>query len=432
MSAMENEIQFIENNNDFERTIFIKYIVDKMTIKLIQLSDTSNTINKTINFKNYNLLYKDNKYIIIKERNNFNNLIQCVIKDNKYENKYLILFTMDSGCTTRYIYGYIVYFDDNNNINKQLYIKQHLFDYDWRDCWPSNENIYMYDDNILFLYTHRDTHTYFLKMCKIITYGQYDCVENMYITSLFDSSLYGNLVENELIKQLPNELKQLQTIMNLNNNDIDTEKEINKILSNMRNIYSHIKNKQYVVINVIKHENRNWINLNKDNKLYVVIDIGSFIIEKNRKSKLGDNRNILLFSTYATNDYNEIINKPEQITEITEYQGYPLKCIKCGAKTTKTIINIVIKDGYSTTNVGNSYCHNCKLRYSQNDKVYYCCLPVIINNEIKICYNILNQTNNYQCDKNHENIEPEYIIQKSYYPPYLDIVRLYYKNLNTE
>jgi len=148
--------------------------------------------------------------------------------------------------------------------------------------------------------------------------------------------------------------------------------------------------------------NLRWIEF-KDSSF---LDMGSVCIEFNK----------LKYNIYQMVTNIDLLNKPE------EYYGdnYPLYCPKCNIVT--SIANFTDKISetiHRFINLGNSYCHNCSIRYSLSRKEWLCCK--LINNDF--CSNKVDS--NYSCNFNHTNIKLVYIDSYSGKKPYKNILELF-------
>ena len=109
------------------------------------------------------------------------------------------------------------------------------------------------------------------------------------------------------------------------------------------------------------------------------------------------------------------------------YDEYPINCPKCNSST--CIANYSDKLNNRITILGNSYCHNCSIRYSLSQTKWLCCKMTEPN---KFCNKLLGP--NYSCNhnnnhNNHNHIKLIYIESYSGKKPYKKSLELFIINL---
>lgn len=279
---------------------------------------------------NNNVVYQDDykQIVLTKQCNAVNRII--VIKDYKYDNKFLVLFNVYSGYTTMQVYGFFVFFN-KGKVAKKMYINNMITSYDHRDVNMSHENMFLYDDHFLFVYDHRDTKRFIGNFVLFNTLNLYDYA-SMKIYNRYYFSFGGDII---------------------------------------------VTNNSHVVI--------------KDKDVYRVIDL-------------------YFDDGFSVGEYDDYTKAPVINKDITEFDGYPMKCVRCDK--VGSIASAYY--GISTIGLGNCFCTECMIRYSKSDRRWYCCQSI----NHGPCFNVLND-NNYQCDKIHDtNYKLEF--NKTYVPPYLE------------
>lgn len=186
-------------------------------------------------------------------------------------------------------------------------------------------------------------------------------------------------------------------------------------------MYKHRDTHQFIINPILFNTNKVYNDADMD-ILCVNIELsGSIVHEHNNcvviKQKDGNYKVIPLYfkstlNVYLHNDYHAITN---QLPEISEFDGYPIICVKCSGKTSIATAYY----GSCTIGLGNSFCQHCMIRYSKSDKLWVCCQATDKN----ICCHFLDEQ--YMCNKQHTN---NYILkfQPTYFPPYLDKGTVHY------
>jgi hypothetical protein len=355
-----------------EKLSLLKYIIDTIEIKLYQKGyNDENTKYKKI-------LYDDENQQIVLLNELLLDYNMLAIKDTKYNNKFLILFSLKHYYTDYNIFGFIVYFNKECKILEKKIITSVITNYDNRNVTVNNKNIFMYDNHITFIYTHRDLRTFNIDFIKI----QEETYENN-IDIILKSCYYNNKYSGKII--------------NTNNPRY--------IVIDTTNKYSDVKQK-----------------CNK----YIIYDITSLKKITDIKAEI---------NYYDVDYYNDIIDKVVEKDEINEYDGYPLKCIKCNNKTTITDAIYDISEYSNTYNhFGNSFCNKCMIRYSKSSNCWVCCKPIQYNNNINICCEKLSIENNCECTKVHCDVKTEFIIDvnSGLMPPYINKGKIYYNSQNID
>ena len=157
--------------------------------------------------------------------------------------------------------------------------------------------------------------------------------------------------------------------------------------------------------------NNRWIVLNDS----IILDIGSVKIEFNKLkynmySIINDIISFLIYTanTISSEEYND---------------GYPRYCVKCNEMTCITSFCNKVSDNIThTVSLGNSYCHNCAIRYSLSKKSWVCC-KLINNEENDLCFK--NLDSHYNCSYHHSNKKVVYIMNYSGKKPYKNEYELF-------
>ena len=100
---------------------------------------------------------------------------------------------------------------------------------------------------------------------------------------------------------------------------------------------------------------------------------------------------------------------------------YPRHCIKCNEVTCITkYYNKINECSTIISNLGNSYCHSCSIRFSLSKKSWIC--SKLVNNDNFCCANL---DTNYNCNKNHSNKKLAYIMNYTGKKPYKNDYELF-------
>lgn len=231
----------------------------------------------------------------------------------------------------------IIYFDDNGILNKKIVIPKLICNYDFRN---GKINTFLYKQTLLVAQIHRDTGALMLNIV-LLSYDDF-------------------------------------------------------VIAKHHFYFENIKN-----INEIKTINNRFLCVNNH-----IFDMGSTRFEKRKIQPIITN----IFSSKISEEDNLIINSyvvsnlelQNNIKEEEKYDdGYPNTCIECNK------VTFIAKYNYYNNvykcdcliGLGNGYCHDCKIRYSNTNKNYECCR--LLPNTNNICSNIV--TKNNMCNKVHSS-----------------------------
>lgn len=352
---MNNKIKLCktDENSQFDKKHDFRNILTSM-MKLIHVKLIP-ADRECVSDQHNKIIYQDEKNKIL--CNTFLPYDIFAIKDHKYSNKYMILLELPtSHPMTLCIYGYFVFFSPSGNVHKTMYICALISDFDCRNVEPSKKNMFIYDDNFIFLYTHRDARVFYIQFIKYDTFTSDDHAKIICEPSLYISDITGNIDNN-------------------NNNN------------------------QYVVIK-------------KGFNCYIVINMNFY-------ETCTESNKFFNYITYETNDYNDVIidtisQKPDK------FEGYPLKCINCNNQTYETLIkidaNMLYSCGYSFCknclirySKYNRQWICCKPSYKQTYGG---------ETKIDICGKKLQSDN--VCDNKHIGYNIVFNMKDTYAPPYIE------------
>ncbi len=313
--------------------------------------------------KNKNIIYEDlltNTQIIVEGPVEFMNMFNDIyaVCDKNRVNRYFIAFVYSSKYTDMYISGMIIYFDifNENKVIKKNIFNNILCDFDTRNGMINENSTVFYNQTLLFYQTHRDTYKLML-FINLLTYND---------TLLNQAYHYNNDLELHFKRKL--------------NTDDYTSRFLFGEL-NTRDI--------------------------SDNKKIVIFDLGSTKVEIKQNNPVLTNKSysyVVIDSYKTTNkNYQEFIGELKKIPEEEYGDGYPDYCIKCCRLT--MIGNYCYN--WTSMGLGNSYCHNCEIKYSFSGKEWQCAK---LNERNHICCKKLNEY--YYCDGIHSTTEKIDMVDK--------------------
>ena len=349
---------------DSERSILLDYIMNTIQLQLNKRKDDEDITT----FKNNINIYCDDEQQIIQTAPH----IMCgimAIKDKKYNNKFMITYTIKDGYTTKNMFGFFVFFNEKGAVCDKKMITSMIVHYDLRDVCPTSNNIFLYGDNLIFIYTYRDIRTFCIQLLEfspITTNG----TVSIDIKSYKYDSRYGRSI-------------------------IDTN------------------NYKYIVTEAEICWQRNDIADEKFKK-YIVYDFTSLTITNNNK---------VTFKRYFVDDYKCMSDMACTSEELSWYEEYPIKCIKCNLKTATASANYDLsKYGNTSVYFGNSFCYDCMIRYSASSSRWQCCKikqHSTADTDICICNNNVLVEQNYVCTNTHVEIQTKFNSVSTHIPPYL-------------
>ena len=161
------------------------------------------------------------------------------------------------------------------------------------------------------------------------------------------------------------------------------------------------------IIGTHKIYNNRWIVFSDNN----VLDLGSVKVEFNK----------LYYNMYNIINNCELFltDTVDTIVEEPYNDNYPKNCPKCNQYTSiAKLFNKINHNINQITSLGNSYCHNCFIRYSLSKKKWICCK--LFDNSY--CFSDLDSY--YICHNNHNN-NIAYIMNYSGKKPYRNEYELF-------
>lgn len=323
------------------------------------------------------IIYKDDTYrLSITGPEEYINLFQNIyaVHDKSTLNKYLICFTMYKSYTDYCIYGMFLYFDINDisKIAEKIIKNIVLCDFDGRNQRINEKNTILYRQTLLFHQEHRDTR----KITFFIKHLTYDDDIHEQIKLYFD--------EIYLVKGQP------------------------ELTPRLLNLTNEVQDK------------------------HILFDLGSLCYEDDNiipctHYDLSEEKLCITKYTFTKESNEEMdnfikwgINDVEQEDYSSSYPDY---CIKC------SVLTNIVSYGYNHyhINLGESYCHNCEIRYSASEGVWKCCK---LTNNGWICGLTLDEKYNCSKDHNQELVVTKYLIhgrpkeKRHFKPPYKQDMQL--------
>jgi len=315
---------------------------------------------KTIRYKNVDkdeiVIYTDDNEIITTTAKNtygIYSLIYAVRDMGKQPNRFFIGIVLDGEIVQNTILGLIVYFNEEGNVFEKRIFSKPVFDYDIRN---GRYNTFFYNQSLVFTQGHRDTSKLMIGLNLL-------------------------LFEDFLINTSRNYTE-------INNNYFNKYKLINNRFINIE-----FKNESLLIdLASLKKVER------EDDENY-----GFYGMFKNKGTK----KNYLVIETYSFNDSLNIDNFIKDFNKEGEEfdDDYPINCINCDSLT--SFASIYNDNSYM--NLGKSYCHNCKIRYSKSENRWVCC-RLLCNNHL--CQSPLDKDNKC-CKEEQEHMNDEIKIVRS-------------------
>lgn len=261
----------------------------------------------------------DNEIITTTAKNTYGiyNLIYAVRDMGKQSNRFFIGIVLEGEIINNTILGLIVYFNKEGNVFEKKILNKSVFDYDIRN---GSYNTFFCNQSLIF--TQRDRNTSKLMI-------------GLNLLSFEDSLTHTSSNYTEINNNYSNKYKLI------NNRFINIE------FNNESTLIDLISLKK-----VEREDEENY---------------GYYGMFKNKATK----RNYLIIETYLINDSSNIDNFIKDFNKEGEEfdEDYPINCINCGSLTSLACISYY----YSYMNLGKSYCHDCKIRYSKSENRWVCC-----------------------------------------------------------
>lgn len=337
-------------SNDF--FYFYSNIVSSTIFKKVENSNLAHYLLDN-NQNKFKTIFKTETYSILYSNPILDKLIDnlYMISDPNDNHRFLLCVLTRGNYTSMKIFGSFIYFNSQGNVSELISIPKLLLNYDYRNGCVNELNTFLYNQTLIFIESHRDGSNYMITTC------------------CFD--YYDNLLA------------------------LYTE-------------YSNIKSKYFM--SEPKQYNRFLTFCDKNDDFYV-IDMGSTIVEKDTKKYIMSVRcssDLILkyvMYSYKNTSSEDIKTKLETLKLKSEERysdGYERDCIKCGLLTSCAIFY----EDNTSLGLGNSYCHDCGIRYSQTENKWVCaklapkCTPYMAAN---FCRNDLNKKNGYICELIHDD-----------------------------
>ena len=338
------------NKNNHDALAFLNHIaklIQPLRCKIANLNDVQKE----------NIIYIDDEYAIIGNKNMVHNL--CAVKDTKYNNKYLIVYTLYH-CSRNEVYCFIVYFNDSWPHTRK-YITQSIMNLSTKSSTPNSQNLYFHDDVLLMCDKFTEMQNFIFRFTKFSE--NYDSRCESYENVLWSNAQYSTPLRGNVLFDL--QFSHLVTIEMTSKNTYD----------------------------LCGWETQKF---NQQNKKYVIIDMLSV-------TKNNDN---VMFTTYPTDDYLSVLPTIVHVDKkMDTYDGYPLVCIKCKQDTSFVIAELYgdCKFSHTSCSLGHSFCKQCMIRYSLTNSSWVCCRSKLKDGNMYICENKINDT--FVCDLEHYDNE---------------------------
>lgn len=291
--------------------------------------------------------------------------------DNLYSNRYFIGFQYHKMYTDNEICGMIVYFDSNGVMKKKNIFYNIPCTYDGRNGYIDSTKTILYNRTLMFYQIHRDSKN--LTLFVNLLNWEDDIVETktFYNTNITCSQFeeFKNITYEFLKKNNLNPRFFYVKTRNYNCNNSNEEKHIFLDLDSLDCVEKEEKN---IFTNLFSGKKEKFIKLD-----YYVLN------------SLDDINNFISVSSK--------FEKKELVTD------YPIFCPKCYKLTSKATHITKMKYGNSTLGLGDSFCFDCKIRYSKSENCWICCfLTTEIEKEndlchTGICHSKLDNSNEYNC-----------------------------------
>lgn len=335
-------------SNDFFD--FYSNIVSSTIFKKVLKTNLQEYLNSNKN--QFNVIFETEMYCIIYSNPTLDKLIHKIymVSDPNDTHRYFLGIFTYGNYTSAKIFGQFVYFNSNGNVTNLVIVPNLLLNYDYRNEGVDQLNTFLYNQTLIFIETHRDGHSYMITTC---------CFD-------YNDNLLAAYTE-----------------------------------------HSQIKSKYFTGDQIIKQHNRFLTFISENNDLYV-IDMGSTTVDELQHSSCGRNC-VLKYSMYSyrNNDSEDIETKLENLKLKPEKKysdGYERFCVKCGLVTSI----VVFYENNISLWLGNSYCHDCGIRYSRSECKWICAKlapkhePYIC---ASFCSNDLSKQNGYVCKSEHDSRE---------------------------
>ncbi len=348
--------------------LFYTRVIGSTQFYRIAKSESEQFIKST-NLKKNNIIYDSTS--VIKKKDTYDKSEQVIIYSNSHlegffsdiyvvqdpidTHRYFVGMLLQGNYTSVKIHGLFIYFDSKGSLTEKIIIPKIVMDYDYRNGRVDFSNTYLYNQSLVFLTSHRDTHKYQLNIC------------------CFD--YYDNL--------------------------IGTHNTCTEISSDYFFEKKNLQSNRWLILPDVK-TNEKWI-----------LDLGSICVEKNESggktyiySKFNINlkMNYLMYKCDDNYQISSIISTDYSKPAKPYYDEYMSKCAKC-----KNLTSIAYYyEGNMSIGLGKSYCHDCGIRYSLSDKIWTCC-KLKPKNDSDLHYNFCNEKldeeNSFTCNKLHSDKE---------------------------
>jgi hypothetical protein len=288
----------------------------------IHQRDGSISPYSTTLFEPYQIIYQKDQTVIV--TNKTTHLIGnfFAVEDTDCPNRYFIAFAFSAGGMTESITGLIVYFNEKGycDSDRTTICQRVLTTYDIRNGLIREKQMYFYHQSLFFTQIQRDTR-------KLILYLHYVPYHS---EAIEDDTTY---ITNEIVPYSSQVWGESITLF-----------------------------KRFLRIPLA------------DTPL--LIDLGSFDCVEEKTEDMTTVQRYFIFYTYRLErkeDTMKFLEIASLFPERVYSDGYPLHCIQCYHATVAASYTYKCAPYSSThTGLGNSYCTNCRIRYSDSKKRWLC------------------------------------------------------------
>jgi len=360
----------------------IKYSSNEMNINFDE--DILNQIEKYYKEKlmknnyftndiNLQIIHIEKNYVILSDKNfEYGNIYAT--QDNLYPNRYFIGFKYNNISMNYVICGIIVYFDSFGEMKRKNIFNNILCYYDLRNGNINSTKTVLYNRTLMFYQIHRDSKN-LISFVNLLNWED-NIIE---INTFYDT----NITSLQYV-----EFKDM------------TKELVDKNNLNPRFFYFKTHNYSYV------YSNNN--NLNEEKHIFIDLD-SLDCVECYEKNNIFTNiltskkKEFIKLDYYVLNslDYiNSFISDSSKFENKELVPEYPIFCPKCSKLTSKATH---ILEQNTLCGLGDSFCFDCKIRYSISGNSWLCCF---LNTEIEeeknyyydiLCCSKLNKSNGFFC-----------------------------------
>jgi len=359
-------------NIDIDKDLYVqieKYYKEKITNKFYYSTNFNS---------NLKIIHMEKNYVILSNKN-FEYGSIFATQDNLYTNRYFIGFQYHRMHTDNEICGMIVYFDSIGVMKQKNILYNIPCSYDTRNGQIDSTKTILYNRTLMFYQIHRDS--------KNLT--------------IFVNLLNWNdkIIETKTFYDTKIICHQFEELKNITNEFIEK--------NNLNPRFFYVKTRNYNYNNSNDNSNDN-----SNTDKHIFLDLDSLdCIEKEEKNIFtnmfsGKKEKFIKLDYYVLNSLDNIddfVSVSSKFEKKELVSDYPIFCPKCSKLTSKATHVQNKKYGNSTMGLGDSFCFDCKIRYSKSENCWLCCfLTTEVEEENDLCYtgichSKLDETNGFNC-----------------------------------